>query len=641
MALSPKLTERIKPMTVFPVELPSDEETEDEDEEEEEVYYHPEFAMKVANTLMTGVFNLFQHQELCDLTVTVEEEEFKCHKVIMAAMSGFFHSLLMSEMKETTDDSVTLETVSAKTFSRVLRVIYGGQNVVTGGMVENLLKASVYLQIRILEMQCVDYLYKTLDVSNAIGMWRLAQMYELRPLIRKSWQVILDHFDQISRLDEILTLQKEEMILIITESSIQVLSEDVICDTVLRWVKHDLAARESDLDILLEFICLPKVSGPYLYDTLFTDQLMTTNKRFAELVKEALCYHLKEEQREAIMARQPTLRASKDIHKVVVLVGGYVIKDQSLKSTMCYNLHEQQWYTIASIPHDPGMDFATCCLRNELYLGGGSRSMDGFVKFVPVENQWYRQPSLITGRERHAMVAVGDVVYVLGGSCSVKKGSKLPAEVEGYDTKSGRWFAAGHLQIPLESLSATVVKDTIFTFGGIGNGGMPSSSIQSFDTVTGSCSLYGSLPHPTGHTVTLTLHSVIYIVCPKGQVLQFSAEDKQVKQIVQIPNMDRVGFGVYTHEGNLVVVGGESPDGNLSDTIVQIDLTRKKSTRSALPIPMAMFHMEIVKIPKRLLIQQGFNIFQQGEGMQFDFEGMPVDYWRIQEKADFFSIQKF
>ncbi|XP_041374428.1 kelch-like protein 6 [Gigantopelta aegis] len=629
MSLPPKLTGRIKPMKVaFKASPFAEAASASEDEEEgieEEAVFYPGFALKVAGTIMSQVCGMFHNQTLCDLVVKVEEEEFKCHKVIMAAMSGFFRSLLMSEMKETTDGSVTLETISAKTFSKVLRVIYEGKNVVTSGSVQNLLKASVYLQVKILEDLCVNFLHDDLDVNNAVGIWRIAQMYELRPLIRKAWQMIIRHFDQVSRTDEIFTLQKEELILILTDSQLNVPSEDVICDTVLQWVKHDLGAREPDLTILLDFICLPNVSGPYLCDTLLNDDLMTTNKRFAELVKEALCYHLKEGQREAIMARQRTLRDKASINAVVVLIGGYVIQNQTLTSMVCYDLRGQQWYSIASIPHDPGVDFATCYLNNELYVSGGSRSMDKFVKFSPVENQWYLQPSLMTGRECHAMAAVDNILYILGGSCSAskKKGSKRPTEIEGYDTKTGRWFHAGHLQVPVESLSASVVEETIYTFGGIGDGNMPSSSIQSFDTVSGTCSLYGSLPHPVDHTMALTLQSVVYIVCPKGQVLQFSAEEKQVKQIVQIHNMDRIGFGVYTHEQKLMIIGGEGPDGTLFDQIVVVDLIKKKTAKNLLeplPIPMAMFRMETVKMPKRLLIQRGFNIFQQGAGLQFDLE---------------------
>ena len=52
-------------------------------------------------------------QRLCDVTVVVKGEEFQAHKLVLAASSPFFLSLLESQMKERTEDVIKIELQEA------------------------------------------------------------------------------------------------------------------------------------------------------------------------------------------------------------------------------------------------------------------------------------------------------------------------------------------------------------------------------------------------------------------------------------------------------------------------------------------------------------------------------------------------
>lgn len=134
---------------------------------------------------------MYKEEELTDLHVTIEGKVFHCHRVIMAAMSGYFRSLFTSGMQESQNGEVELQEVSKRTFDLILLYVYYGDNVVNSDSVEELLRATVLLQIPPLERACVEYMSKCLNPSNCMSIWKAGKTFGCPALIEKAWAVIL------------------------------------------------------------------------------------------------------------------------------------------------------------------------------------------------------------------------------------------------------------------------------------------------------------------------------------------------------------------------------------------------------------------------------------------------------------------
>ncbi|XP_071103560.1 kelch-like protein 12 [Haliotis cracherodii] len=557
---------------------------------------------------------MYKEEELTDLHVKIEGKVFHCHRVIMAAMSGYFRSLFTSGMQESQNGEVELQDVSKGTFDLILLYVYYGDNVVNSDSVEELLRATVLLQIPPLERACVEYMSNCLNPSNCMSIWKAGKTFGCPALIETAWAVILKNFGEVSHQEDFLALQKDDVVAILDDDQLNPDSEDPICDAVLSWVRSDLPAREEHMEELLSLVCVPKMSSSFVYDRLLLDHdLMQKNPRFFTFVMEATRCHMKPDEKAKVMAKQTKLRNDPNYQKVEALVGGYFMADDPLKCVLCYDLNRRKWYTVAAMPQEPGEDFATCTYQNEMYVSGGSRSLDKFIKYIPGSNDWLDQPSLITGRECHSMVVVGEYIYVLGGRNSqLEDESGVVKDIEAYNTTRGTWSKVGKLEIPLDSLSAAVMNERIYTFGGTDENGKITSAIQCFDPSKRSCSLVGSLPEPSSATSAIAFNANIYVFCQEGKVFRFD----QTQSLSKVAEFEgRSKFGLYVTGHSLMVVGGQDENRTFLDQIVSVNVKSGNvaAADTKLPIPFCGFKMESLVMPKVMLAQEGFNV--QGQNL--------------------------
>ena len=52
------------------------------------------------NRMLQNLFNMKEHETLCDLTLVAENESYHVHRAVMASSSDYFKALLTLDMKE-------------------------------------------------------------------------------------------------------------------------------------------------------------------------------------------------------------------------------------------------------------------------------------------------------------------------------------------------------------------------------------------------------------------------------------------------------------------------------------------------------------------------------------------------------------
>ena len=90
---------------------------------------------------------LRRKETFCDVTVAVKGKEFKAYKVVLAAASPFFLSLLESDMRERNGQriEIKLEEATASVMEDVLQYIYTGNVTVTEESCHKLIATAEYL----------------------------------------------------------------------------------------------------------------------------------------------------------------------------------------------------------------------------------------------------------------------------------------------------------------------------------------------------------------------------------------------------------------------------------------------------------------------------------------------------------------
>ena len=82
---------------------------------------------KHIHNLNTQMVKMLTNQTLADVTLKVEDNEFKAHKLILAAASPVFEAMFKDGTKEHRDNYVNIQDMDSDVFDVFLRFLYSGQ----------------------------------------------------------------------------------------------------------------------------------------------------------------------------------------------------------------------------------------------------------------------------------------------------------------------------------------------------------------------------------------------------------------------------------------------------------------------------------------------------------------------------------
>lgn len=82
----------------------------------------------VASSYQSSLSNdLWKNKEFTDVVLDVDGEKIPAHKLILATKSPYFRALLYGEMREASQEEVTLPNIPLTPFKRVLEYAYTGK----------------------------------------------------------------------------------------------------------------------------------------------------------------------------------------------------------------------------------------------------------------------------------------------------------------------------------------------------------------------------------------------------------------------------------------------------------------------------------------------------------------------------------
>lgn len=222
------------------------------------------FTDKTFSNICRGLGQLLAEGNFCDVCVIIGDKQFSCHRVVLASVSTFCKKSLMTASREGVSSviGITHEDVSQQAFEYLMDVLYRGTDVITKENAKDILRMSVYLQIKFLEDHCVGFICKNLIVDTCLESWQFAQKYDLEDFAEVCYKMAVDKIKIIAQQEELLALPKS-MVLILLSLQTQ-LSADDICKTVFRWVEAKQDTRAVHLIEFLPFVCFPLLSSQYL-----------------------------------------------------------------------------------------------------------------------------------------------------------------------------------------------------------------------------------------------------------------------------------------------------------------------------------------------------------------------------------------
>lgn len=146
-------------------------------------------------------------------------------------------------MKEQHEKEIIIHDMDSAAVELLIQYAYTGQITITPDNVQVLLPASSILQMQEVREACCRFLLRQLHPTNCLGIRSFADTHSCKELHLKSHVYALQNFQQVIATEEFLLLPFQEVKDLISNSQLNISSEEDVFTAVLNWVKHDLPDR--------------------------------------------------------------------------------------------------------------------------------------------------------------------------------------------------------------------------------------------------------------------------------------------------------------------------------------------------------------------------------------------------------------
>ncbi|XP_049315448.1 kelch-like protein 1 [Bactrocera dorsalis] len=394
--------------------------------------------------LMTKIFSFYDEQSLIDVTFKVSNPTalVPAHRLILAAASPYFENFFNGN--QGTNPVIEINDIDSDIFEHLITFCYTGQALITVNNVTAMLNAAIILQLDDAITSSVDYLMIHIDEITLQGAYALERETQCEVLRQKIIEYEIQNFMEISRGDEFLNFDVEELQRILESDNLHITREEDAYDAIKRWFNYDVPARQEALPLLIGCLRLPQLNVDFLM------------KHIQPLPGcELLAFKALSWIREPIARPMINMRFTEPRGSVLQIVMNPKVQQ--------YNKTEDKWEEYGSIKIDYE-DYGTILKdENLLFIGGGkSDATLNVVRSWNIRNKtWQNLPGMIQARSSHCVVELNDTIYAIGGF----DGNNPLSSVERYTTSDG-WKLVKSLIDTRYCARAVILNGKIYIIGG-------------------------------------------------------------------------------------------------------------------------------------------------------------------------------
>lgn len=337
--------------------------------------------------LLGGLCELLENDKFVDCVLKIKDQDFPCHKLVLAASSPYFKAMFLSDMEESKKREVVLKDVEPRIMGMILRYIYTCDIELTEQNVQDIFMAANMYQIPSIFSVCVSYLEHKMVLSNCLAIFRLGLLLECPRLAAKARDHICDHFELLIRDQDFHQLGSGELAAIITCDSLNVEKEEKVFEALMEWVAYDQVERMKDLPELLHCIRFRLMSPAYFEEKVQRHRLIKSNqeiKKDLQLIKDAQKGLLPKVRGPSGKKAGATANVEDEDENDEGLLPG-ILNDNlrfgmfltdfilmiSDKGTVAYNPAENECYLASSSTEIPKNHCSLVTKENQIFVAGG------------------------------------------------------------------------------------------------------------------------------------------------------------------------------------------------------------------------------------------------------------------------------
>ncbi|XP_076802843.1 kelch-like protein 6 [Clavelina lepadiformis] len=548
--------------------------------------------------------------QFADVTIEVEGQRIRCHRIILAASSKYFKAMFCNAYRERDQSTVTLQGVSADVMKVLIRYAYTSYLEVNRETVQSVLEAASLLQFTRIMEACSNYFVGQLAIENAPGFMELAHRHNLDHLLVLARLKCVTCFNDFREKSDYLNLSASLLESLVSRSDLMVRKEEELFEIVITWCQHCPETRKHNLPQLLKHVKLPLIDPIFFVRRVETHSLIRNNPDVFDLMMEARQYRTSGDIKEGprIVPRQNAL-----MHQVFVTVGGCNKDDRFISEISVLDFQHKTRATLCQMPSsqnstrglvNAGSDnqvsktkwaeFACTAWKDNIVISGGKESKKEAWMFITSLRQWVQLASLNTARWRHRMTVCCGELYVVGGFDGLLRVESL----EKYSERENVWVEKRHMREGVSSAAVCACSEMIYVIGGGPSVKVSTEKVQVYDPSLDSWRVSTPLPEPAKCINAVSLRGIIYVVGGTlRNVLSFNTANEMWSTIGDPLLTERASCGVTLCNDRIFIVGGRDENGKALSNVSYLD-PETKLIRSECNMSIGISHHGCITLQK-------------------------------------------
>ncbi|XP_077409980.1 kelch repeat and BTB domain-containing protein 2 [Vanacampus margaritifer] len=424
-----------------------------------------------AVSLLEQLKFFYEQKLLTDVVLLVDDTEFPCHKMVLAACSSYFRAMFMGSLSESKQTHVHLRNVDAATLQIIISYAYTGHLAISDSTVEPLYETACFLQVEDALLQCRDYLVKKINPGNCVRMLSIGDLFSCSELKQSAKRMVEHKFPMVYRQDAFLQLSHELLVDVLSSDNLNVEKEETVREAAMLWLEYNMEARSQHLSSVLSQIridALSEVTQRAWFQGLPpNDKSVVVQGLYKSMPKffKPRLGMTKEEMLIFIEALSETPSMS-------------VMMPPVPAAMVCYSPQADKVYKLCNPPHNlqkmgtlvtPDNDVfiagGEVLLENPFGRGGGGGlqvmdSVDSFFWLDAQQNTWVAKTPMLCRRLKPSLVYCDGCIYAVGGDNVA--GELNQRTVERYDREKDEWSMVSPLPLAWSWSTCVVAHDCIY-----------------------------------------------------------------------------------------------------------------------------------------------------------------------------------
>ncbi|UJR14598.1 hypothetical protein I4U23_001593 [Adineta vaga] len=408
-----------------------------------------------------------QEKRFCDAVLCVKGVRHPVHKLVLASASSYFASMFTHEdtIETSTSDDIDLTKLipCSAAMKIIIDFIYTSQVQLNDKIVMPVLTCSIPILLDDLIELCVDYLRDQLHPSNCVGLFLYGKQYLCHSLVKAAEHYIHEHFEEVVRHEEFLSLNLNDLCSIFKNDKVKVPCESIVYNAAMQWFRHDPLNRRTQLEEVLPCIRLQLLEPSFLNRVLSCDVFappdMQRCREYLSSVHAKLTSH-------RYCHLPPHRQPIKPL--VIYCAGGYYNK--SISAMECYFSETQQWKRCADM-QVPRSGVGVVSLFMRVYVIGGrhntkneNKDCQDVERYDPFMDKWSTLTPMLYPRNRLGIGAIDHSIYAVGGS----SGQQIHRSVERYTIgpDGDSWVEVASMNVGRIGLAVCTLNRLVYAIGG-------------------------------------------------------------------------------------------------------------------------------------------------------------------------------